>query len=726
MSFINGALLGFLALGAVPILIHLLMKRRFKIVVWAAMEFLLASLEQNRRRLQLRDLILMLIRTAAVLFLVLSLARPSVTGKAASLFGGRGTVGAVILLDNSYSMGFHTGREERFEIAKRMARTVIGSLSKGSRVGVTLFSDVADREIPRPVHDLATAERVVTAAPLTGGGTDIATGIEAAWKTLADADAVQKEIYLVTDMQARGWPDPKDTEFAERLREISKKSTFFILNVGEGRTENLAATGLKLDDEFASTDMPVSFTVTARNFGTTPQQGVPVDLFIDDRKSATRTVDVGPHETASVTMHTRFTTGGDHKVRAQLGVDRLLADNERFLSVDVLDVIRVLIVDGQPGEDETGWGSESAFLKFALSPIDYTDPDSKTLIRTEVVQPLAAGERRYADYHAIVLANVGEIPAGRVERLRRFVNARGGLVIFPGSNVDPERYNSIFSTGGDPLLPCSLAAPYGDAEAKEEPFTLSTGSLEHPIVGYFGLPENKPYLAAPKFYRAFELKVPETREDEDGEAPAIVARFSDGKPAIVEKKVGLGRVIVFASTADLAWNTFPLRPAFLPVARRTVEYVTTGARAQRNIDVHAPIRAPLDLKDVNVQCTVLGPKGNRMSMEPTPFEQWAYVEVAETPFQGFYTLTLQKDPEETVVFAANCNTKESLLDQLTQDDLKKRYPDFSFKFVDSREDLKSVITSERVGIELWPYLLALVCVLLLLESFLAARWAPKE
>jgi hypothetical protein len=253
--------------------------------------------------------------------------------------------------------------------------------------------------------------------------------------------------------------------------------------------------------------------------------------------------------------------------------------------------------------------------------------------------------------------------------------------------------------------------------------SFSTEALDHPIVAYFNIPENRPYMSSPKFYRAFSLNA---QANGGSGGLAVVARFEDGRPAIVERKIGLGRVVVFASTADIAWNNFAMMPAYLPVMRRTIEFVTAGARAQRNIDVHTPIRATVDLKDANARCTVLGPRGGRRSVEPTPMQEWAEILLAETPFRGFYGLTIEKSPPEDMTFAANCNTKESRLDQIDEAELRKRYPNVKFTYVNAKDDLKSIITSERVGVEIWPYLLALIFALLLAESYLAARWAPKE
>src|SRR5580693_3308440 len=97
--FLNALLLYGTALGSVPIIIHLLNKRRFKPIQWAAMEFLLAAIQKNARRLQLRDIVLMLLRALAVIFLALALSRPAVSAR--GIPGSGSKTGAVILLDNS-------------------------------------------------------------------------------------------------------------------------------------------------------------------------------------------------------------------------------------------------------------------------------------------------------------------------------------------------------------------------------------------------------------------------------------------------------------------------------------------------------------------------------------------------------------------------------------------------------------------------------------------------
>src|ERR1700710_1902513 len=102
MPFLHAAMLaGFAAVG-IPIIIHLLNKRKFERVVWAAMRFLQVSVDQNQRRIQVEDILLLLLRCLLIALLVLALARPALRAASSGILG-QTKVTAVIVLDNSGS-----------------------------------------------------------------------------------------------------------------------------------------------------------------------------------------------------------------------------------------------------------------------------------------------------------------------------------------------------------------------------------------------------------------------------------------------------------------------------------------------------------------------------------------------------------------------------------------------------------------------------------------------
>src|SRR5262249_36952249 len=131
MSFLKPIMLAGLASSAVPIIIHLLNRRKFQKVVWAAMRFLRISVEQNQRRMRIEDMILLALRCLLLILLALALARPAILSNASDVFG-QSKVTGVILLDNSYSMGVSDGTQTRFDKARKAAEQALASMPAGS------------------------------------------------------------------------------------------------------------------------------------------------------------------------------------------------------------------------------------------------------------------------------------------------------------------------------------------------------------------------------------------------------------------------------------------------------------------------------------------------------------------------------------------------------------------------------------------------------------------
>src|SRR5262245_23947142 len=121
MSFLNPALLWGLGLTSIPIIIHLLQRRRFRVVRWGAMEFLLLSVRKRSRRLRIEQLLLLLIRCLVIALVVLALSRPALRPGTLRALASESHVHAILVLDNSYSMGYlpeGAERETLFDRAK--------------------------------------------------------------------------------------------------------------------------------------------------------------------------------------------------------------------------------------------------------------------------------------------------------------------------------------------------------------------------------------------------------------------------------------------------------------------------------------------------------------------------------------------------------------------------------------------------------------------------------
>ena len=521
----------------------------------------------------------------------------------------------------------------------------------------------------------------------------------------------RKDLVLVTDMQASAWPPADDGEFASLLGELSQEATVYVISVDDGGRENLSVSSLEATDEIVTTESEVVFVAGVRNTGETTQTGVSVDLVLygekgEERKRVSKAVDVEAGGEVSVGLTTRFRKGGERRVKVKLSPDRLLADNTRHLALRVIERVKLLIVDPSPSDDP--WESESAFLRYALAPMDPENPEERGLIQVTVVPPYRLGERPLSGFDLVVLADVNELSPGKVRALETYCTRGGSVMFFPGPRSSAKDFNALYGR----MLPAKLSRAESNGG-----WSFATSPLDHPVVSFFSPDEHRAYLSSPKIRKRFKMESP-------GEESSVALRFADEEPALVERKLGRGKVMLWAFPADRDWGDLPLRVAYLPLMRRSVEYAALGARERRNVLVHESARAFLAIEEQNVPVTVRDPARRTRQLLPSLFGDHAIVEFTGTDLAGFYELTPEGKPIR--YFAANPPPKESDLTALTADELRSRYPGFQFTFLSPADDVASVMKKERLGIEIWPYLVAAVIALLVAESVLALRWAPRE
>src|SRR5262245_6826079 len=123
MTFLSPAmLLGVIAV-CIPIALHFFFRCRYRLVQWAAMTFLLTSIEQTSRRLRFQELLLLILRCTLLALLAFALARPLSSVVRGS--GGGDAVDAVFVFDTSYSMGASDGAMSRLDRAKTEARSIL-------------------------------------------------------------------------------------------------------------------------------------------------------------------------------------------------------------------------------------------------------------------------------------------------------------------------------------------------------------------------------------------------------------------------------------------------------------------------------------------------------------------------------------------------------------------------------------------------------------------------
>lgn len=480
-----------------PILIHILSRRRFKRIRWAAMDFLLEAQRRNRRRVRLEQLLLLFLRCLAVFLLAMMIARPFLRpGRAASLIGAGARTERVVLIDDSYSMSYRPAAGQGVagepvfaaatRAAERIARWIAGEAEQDTltilrtsqpRMPSLALTNLSESNLLR-LHD-----HLQTLAP-SHGPSRMANAIAAVSEMIRRSPTqVNTAFYIISDFQRQDWirpavrEDEKPRSVIAPLADVvgSRDDVRLVLvDVGAEAPRNIGVTDIVPIQPQCVAGVSAQFAVTVANHSPDSLTDVELNVSIARPGTASGALAAGVE---SVAMHglppvlipriganrvvrepieVTFPADGPDFLHVELAGaaaagDRLALDNARSIAVDVAAGIKVLIVDGEPNSDR--YLDEVFLLKTALRPFGRVASGNEVQVVTQ--EELEGTD--LSGYHCVILANA--FRPGKIARrnLEAFVQAGGGLIVFAGDQIDPEVYNKELYDGGRGLLPARLA-----------------------------------------------------------------------------------------------------------------------------------------------------------------------------------------------------------------------------------------------------------------------------
>ena len=613
MGFIAPLFFVALAALAIPVLIHLFQREKKQVMRFPSLMFVQRVPYKSIQRRRVHNWLLLLVRLAALTLIVLAFTRPFFEGQDLGAVAGGGAREVVVLLDQSYSMGY----ADRWEFAQAAAAEAIDGLGPADRGSVVLFSSGAEIAL----RSSAGGERerliaAVEAAEPTAGATRFAPALKVAGGILADSPLPRREVILVSDFQRVGWRGEEGTSLPDGATLTAVPIT------GGAEAPNVAVTGVSLARSTFSNQERVVATAVVANRGTQSLTGGQLALEIDGRPIETERLDVEAGGSVSVTFAPFTLAESDMRGSVRTGADALIADNVFNFVVSPVQPVRVVVVD------RGGTGSAALYLTRALAIGDA--PRFETTVR----QPNALSDNDLRGASIVVLNDV-VVPAALGRRLARFVDAGGGLFVALGPRATwPQDVD---------LLPAALQErvdrTQGDA--------ARIGALEygHPVFEPFRAPRSGDFSAARIYgYRAV-VPVPSAQ---------VLARFDAGAPALVEGRTGAGRVLLWTSTLDLAWSDLPLKPVYLPFVHRAVRHLSAYTEPAPWSTVGQVLDASFgETTSPPVGAVVVTPSGRQV---PVDEEGRDVLELTE---QGFYELRTGAGDTVAAVVASNVDSAES-------------------------------------------------------------------
>ncbi|MBN2360497.1 MAG: VWA domain-containing protein [Deltaproteobacteria bacterium] len=625
LAFAHAALLGALALIAVPLLIHLISRRLARPLRFAALEFVLLSTRRRARRVQLRQLLLLLLRMALIAALALAVAGPQLVARDAPP-AAAAPAQVTFCLDGSASMQARPdGATTLFEQARDRIEARLRELEPTVQVALYL----AAAEV-RPLVEPATLDRGAVLRALAAARPSLETSdlgqclARAGGAGPGGEDAGRRVVVAVTDGAAHAWPAVAAAGAAGELELVRVPSA------AAPQLDNRALFDLSVQPsgEAAAQSYDVAFAM--RRYGGAVAAGesrAEVTLRVDQRPVSRVTALLAP----DAAVHKRFMQvpigqppGSKVTIAVGSDGDDFALDDQVLAPLELPRAVRALVVDGDP--QTVRYRDEVFYLERALE----AGAPGGSALQSKVVLAESVTAQEVRDADVVILANVESLAAEIARTLVERVQAGAGLLITAGDKIDPEFYaGALADVLPAPIRGAKSMVPLHDPAAREE-LALEVTAIDHPLFASLG-PSEGHGLARVRSHTVLLVDPGARGERID------LARFGNGAPALIERRVEAGRVLLLCTSIDRDWSDLAIRPGFVPLVQQTVRYLADALDVPRPRQHLVGARVVLSAPRGGRQVVVTKPSAAEVAL---PVQDEAPVEFTGTDELGLYQVAV--------------------------------------------------------------------------------------
>jgi hypothetical protein len=718
MSLLHAGLAAGVGLAALPILLHLLMRQNPKHVVFPALRLIRERQRQSKKRLRIKNWLLLLARMAILALMALALARPRLYSQVP--LGDDSTPTALgLVIDTSLSMKYRDKDKMRLDEAKERAREIIDRLPESSQVFVV---DSALPGVPVGLPPAA-ARKIVDALTIHPVNRPLNAAMGQVYTAVSESELPLHIVYVLTDLARSSWDPEKPAEGLDQVAKSKKgpnrvRTETFILRLAPPDFHNVAVDSAEPSALEVPMGEPVEIKAKIRSQGASPVKRM-AEFWLDGKKKDEKAIEIAPDGQAEVRFMTppRLEQGDVHRgeVRLTGTPDPLEDDDTRYFTFKVRPPLKVLVLS------DSAWDAE--FVADAL------DPDPAAVSRPVIVERGKAADlaERYRDalenYACVFLLNVASLDEAGWGALNRYVHDGGGLVVAPGHRSLAENYNSPTAAQ---LLPAEL----GTKKLVPPQTTLGKVSdISHPLFERGGK-DLATQLGLAPIFRYWTVK------QNEGNAVRTLLSYSDGAPALIErvfKGPKSGKVLLWTTPlcriainvgeikrrAD-AWNDFPLGWSFVVLMDTTVPYLAGSTTEQLNPEAGDNALLSLGQSSRFTNFVLTGPDP-KVAPQAIPSSSSDFLEVTAPQSIGQWSVKAIAPDKSTreLGFSVNVPRGESQFTPLGNPDLDTIFGKDAYRLAEDATSYKNQEIVARLGYEIFPWMMLLILIVVSLENVLA-------
>ncbi len=683
MNFLNPLVLIGLIGASIPILLHLLNLRKLKKVEFSSLKFIKELKKTKIKRVKLKQILLLILRTLAIICAVLAFSRPTIEGTISG-FESFAKTGAVIIVDNSYSMDANTGSGNSFRNAISYANSLVDFLKPGDEA-IIMPSNQSGFTKNRYNFSTnkATLKKNIREIDLSYAPVDFEQSVFDALTFLQESKNINKEIYVISDLQNINFI----REMSDSLL-LDFSPTFYFIPVSSGeKIENLAIDSVKIETNIFEKNSPVNISLNVTNYGTQKIENSVLNLYFNGKKSAQRTFDIAQAETKTLAISGVYNESGFVDAVLELESDELDADNNYHFG---------FIINKAPKVAVFSENSDLTFLRAALEVI----PDRYSLDYFRQDEVNSVDLNRYD----VVLYNGAFVSTSVANTLNAYISGGKSALFFAPDSAHSNSNSSFLGSYSDYSIYKSV--PINEFE-QNHPF----------FKGLFQTSSDDKIIEAPELKRITTIS----------KGKSLVSLL--GKPLLSEISLGDGKALYLAISPTLESGSFPITSLFPAIVNRSVLYLNS-----KETDLLTAV--PSEKVSINLSKEFANEEQFKI-IDPNKIESYAYkvslpsgnkLILNNNEIPGAYRIeTTEGNPVS--IYTINPDTKESDL-IISEEESIERFTqsisqNASVNIIEYASSPEESINRVRLGTELWKFFVAATILFLLLEM-LVARVSKNE
>jgi hypothetical protein len=681
MQFLNPLVLFGLAASAIPLIIHLLNLRKIKTIEFSSLKFLNELQKSSIKKMKIKQILLLIIRTLLLIFLILAFARPSVKSHL-PILGSYSKTSAIILIDNSYSMDVSDEFGNRFNQAKSVAKSIIKNLKEGDEAGFVLLSPNEANAKKSLTRNLKLIDNELNSVNINNFSGNYINSLSKIQTLLEDSKNLVKEVYIISDFQKSNIKENLDS-----LKFFDNNTIVYLVPIGgysKSEIQNLSIDSIKIASSIFQKNKPVETEFSVINLSNKQFSGIVASNYLNKQKLAQRSFDITSNESKMLNISSIPSVSGLYNGYIELENDALEQDNKRYYG---------FILPEKPKSAIIGSDASIKYLKIILNlDIDGQNP-------TEI---LANREISSIDLSRFdVVYFTGPFKKSDFAIIKQYTENGGGAFIFANSDTDPQ----VFIDGMN-----NIGLNVQQSTNNNQEISIRKVDKMHPLFSnVFKNPaDEKLQIESPKFNKFYKISGGQN-----------IINMDNGS-ILSEIKNKNGKILVFGSSTEEKWSNIAVSSIFPTIVYRSLYYLSS--KELRNLSIHPQYSYLLEIPSklaISGKFKMVNPDNSESFYNPAQIGDKYIIELTNLNKFGNYILYNSLN-QIVSILSVNPENLESKIDKYSSDDTKKWFTEISnsgtkIEEIKEYNDINKSISRAKAGTELWQIFVILAIVMALLE-----------